>query len=820
MLFTARVAAAAVALIVIAAYYLLASIPFSYYHFLQVPQLPWLPTFVLLHPLLFAAALAAIVPRPRLVSPALRPWIRYVALAGATTTVCMAAIEAIPVLQSFEVAAALAFVPLLLLTAAAALNIAAARADAGSAGIAVLFDGAPIARAALAGFLVGAAYVAAGAERGAAATLGRAELAAAAAISVAAHVACFSAAALALALVRRLSRRRPGIEPLAIAACAAVAGAVVIRRSLLTALILSDVRAASMAAALALAIAAAVWAARANGDRSRAVVVRRARWRTAAPLIVVLTLLVAVLPPMLLLADWGGSLQKMMALAAWAAAVAFVADARVRDRRQAVLAAALCVAAFTAASTVVIASRGGVPSARADGPPRLDLGVVLDRYATFDPSFTVLLDVFRPVVSDNDFYRTVRAAGDATDDRSLGAVPLSLADVTRRPLARPPNIFIVVVDSLRPDYVSAYNPAATFTPAIGAFASERDTIVMRRAFTQYAGTALSQPAIWAGGLIQRAMYVKPFAAINNLERLTVAAGYRRYISIDPPLSAILEDWSNLVRLDAHLTHPERRDEAFKFDLCGTVPDLIGHLDRDPSDRPVFFYSQPQNIHIRVLAGDSYPRDERVTIGGRPFFKPAVGAISRIDGCFGRLVDDLKARGLYDDSIVVLTSDHGDSYGEAGRWAHAFYMAPETLRIPLIVHVPRKYLAGRTWDPDALALLTDVTPTLYDLAGYPPAPGGEIAGRSLFARAGSVVKPRDMVLVQSSYSRVYGLLDGGARWMYVADANHDREEFYDLRILDPAVSPFPKPVASADRPKYRQWLLDRMGRLNAFYVHRP
>jgi len=817
MFFTARVAAAAVALIGIAAYYLLASIPFSYYHFLQVPQLWWLPTFILVHPLLLAAALAAVVPRPRASAPALRPWIRYIALAGATTTVCMAAIEAVPVLQSFEVSAALAFVPLLLLTAAAALNIAAARTDAGSASAAALFGGAPIARAALAGFLVGAAYVAAGAERGAAATLGRAELAAAAAIAVAAHVACFTAAALALAAVRRLSRQRPGVQPLAIAACAAIAGAVVIRRSLLTALILSDVRAASMAAALAVAVAAAVWAAAAHARRAPDVM-RRARWRTAAPLAVVLTLLVAVLPPMLLLADWGGSLQKMMALGAWAASVAFVATARVRDRRQAVLAAVLCAAALTAASTVVVASRGGVPSARADEPRRLDLGVVLDRYATFDPSFTVLLDVFRPVVSDDAFYRTVRAAGDATDDRSLGAVRLSLADVSRRPAARPPNIFIVVVDSLRPDYVSAYNPAAAFTPAIGAFANE--SIVMRRAFTQYAGTALSQPAIWAGGLIQRAMYVKPFAEINNLERLTVAAGYRRYVSIDPPLNAILEDWSNLVRLDAHLTHPERREEAFKFDLCGTVPDLIGHLDRDASDRPVFFYSQPQNIHIRVLAGDAYPRDERVTVNGRPFFKPAVSAISRIDGCFGRLVDYLKTHGMYDDSIVVLTSDHGDSYGEAGRWAHAFYMAPETLRIPLIMHVPQKYLAGRTWNPDALALLTDVTPTLYDLVGYPPSAAGDIAGRSLFAPAGTAVQPRDLVLVQSSYSRVYGLVDGDARWMYVADANHDREEFYDLTIVDPAVSPFPKPVASADRPKYRRWLLDRMERLNAFYVRRP
>ena len=809
MFFMARCAAAAIALIGVAAYYLLASIPFSYYHFLQVPQLWWLPTFILLHPLVLAAALAAIVPRPRAVPASVRPWIRYVALAGAATTACMIAVNVAPVLLSYEVAAALAFAPLLLLTAAAALNLAARRGEAGPV-VSAAPGNAGIARSALAGLLIGVAYTAAGAERGAAATLGGTEVAAAAAISIAAHLVCFTTAALAIALVRRASRRRRGgaaVERIAVAACATVAGAIVIRRSLLTALILSDLRAACIALALAVAIVGTVWAASAGAPRP---VDRRRRWPKALLLLAALILLVAVLPPMLVLADWGGTLQKIMALTAWSASLAFVATARLRGRRQTAVAAAVCVAALTTASTVVIATRGGVPGARADEPRRLDLGVVVDRYATFDPSLAVLLDVFRPVVSDNDFYRTVRAAGDATDDRSLPAVRLSIADVQRPRPARLPHIFVVVVDSLRPDYVSAYNPAATFTPAIGAFAGE--SIVMRRAFTQYAGTALSQPALWAGGLIQRAMYVKPFSEVNNLERLTVAAGYRRYISVDPPLSAILEDWSGLVRLDAHLTHPERRDEAFKFDLCGTVPDLLDHLDHDATDRPVFFYSQPQNIHIRVLAGDSYPRDERVTVAGSSFFKPAVAALSRIDGCFGRLIDYLKAHQMYDDSIVVLTSDHGDSYGEAGRWAHAFYMAPETLRIPLIMHVPQKYLSGRTWNPDALALLTDLTPTLYDLVGYTPTAGGDIAGRSLFAPAGRALPPRDMVLVQSSYSRVYGLVDGDVRWLYVADANHDREELYDLTKTDP----FPRPVAPADQPKYRKWLLDRMNRLDRFY----
>jgi arylsulfatase A-like enzyme len=69
-------------------------------------------------------------------------------------------------------------------------------------------------------------------------------------------------------------------------------------------------------------------------------------------------------------------------------------------------------------------------------------------------------------------------------------------------------------------------------------------------------------------------------------------------------------------------------------------------------------------------------------------------VHRIDGCFGAFVDDLKRRGLYDSSIVVVTADHGDSLGEAGRWGHAYTVFPEILRVPFIARLPKPLLEGR------------------------------------------------------------------------------------------------------------------------------
>src|SRR5262249_40881477 len=149
---------------------------------------------------------------------------------------------------------------------------------------------------------------------------------------------------------------------------------------------------------------------------------------------------------------------------------------------------------------------------------------------------------------DSDFYLTLRRTGDLTDDTSLAAVPLRVGEGLQPLSSKPPNIFIFVVDSLRPDYVSPYNPAVTFTPAIGRFAAE--SFVAKHAFTSYAGTALSEPAIWAGGMIPRGIYVKPFAAVNNLERLARLGGYRRYVSVDEVLAVVLEDWQDVVHVDA------------------------------------------------------------------------------------------------------------------------------------------------------------------------------------------------------------------------------------------------------------------------------
>src|SRR3954467_11829197 len=410
MLIAVQYVVSAVALILLATYYLLASIPFAYYHFLQFPHFWWLPIFITFPPGVFAVALALALPRSRAVATPLRPWIRYVAIAGVTTTACMAAVGFAPVLLTSEIAATLAFLPLAFLTAASGITIAGATSGVNET-TPLRPDGAAVCSvAAIAGLLIGVAYAAESAARGAALTLGRTEFATAAAVSIAAHTICFAGAALVVASARRFARRwaNRSVEAAAAAVCAAVAVAVLVRRSLLSALILSDSRAALVAMAVGLAVVSAIWAANTGTRRSP----RPPRGFSAAVALTALGVLIVVLPRMIVLADWGGTLQKILVVFAWVAAVTFVAGTSFRIRRTAIA----LVVVFAAASTAV-AARHPNPGAREQRP--LDLSLAVDRYATFDASLGVLLDVFHPMVSDGNYFSTLRAAGDATDDRSL-----------------------------------------------------------------------------------------------------------------------------------------------------------------------------------------------------------------------------------------------------------------------------------------------------------------------------------------------------------------------------------------------------------------
>ena len=295
---------------------------------------------------------------------------------------------------------------------------------------------------------------------------------------------------------------------------------------------------------------------------------------------------------------------------------------------------------------------------------------------------------------------------DASKARTSSRSTSTSSQTWTRSSERPPHVFLFIIDSLRRDYVSPYNRAVSFTPAMQAFAG--DSFVFTRAFSRYGGTGLAVPSIFAGAMVIHKQYVTPFARMNALEKLVVAKGYRRFITEDHITDELFAASSGTIGLDHQVTE-------MLHTFCRTMGELGHHLESLPDGPPVFAMTRPLDLHIgnivsaKVPPGESYPG----------FHGPYAARVRRIDACFGEFIETLKRAGLYDNSIIILTSDHGDSLGEGQRWGHGFTAFPEVLRIPLIIHVPAALRARMSADLGRVSFSTDITPTLYALLGEPP-----------------------------------------------------------------------------------------------------
>jgi N-acetylglucosamine-6-sulfatase len=98
----------------------------------------------------------------------------------------------------------------------------------------------------------------------------------------------------------------------------------------------------------------------------------------------------------------------------------------------------------------------------------------------------------------------------------------------------------------------------------------------------------------------------------------------------------------------------------------------------------------------------------------------------VDESLGRIREALVRAGKLDDTVIVLTSDHGYFYGEHGLNEERRLAYEEAIRVPLLVRYPRRVRAGLA--PDRFALGIDLAPTLLELGRAAPDPG--VDGRSL------------------------------------------------------------------------------------------
>src|SRR2546430_13879932 len=143
--------------------------------------------------------------------------------------------------------------------------------------------------------------------------------------------------------------------------------------------------------------------------------------------------------------------------------------------------------------------------------------------------------------------------------------------------------------------------------------------------------------------------------------------------------------------------------------------------------PFFVFAHYMDPHdpyfVHPFNGEGYARvanpNPPASVAGL-YRKLYDGEIAYFDEQLGVLLDDLRARGLYDRTLIVLTADHGEEFQEHGGWWHGTTLYDEQIHVPLVVKPPAR--AGGGAAGGEVSRPAGIPPTLLTPAPRsPPAP---------------------------------------------------------------------------------------------------
>jgi arylsulfatase A-like enzyme len=180
-------------------------------------------------------------------------------------------------------------------------------------------------------------------------------------------------------------------------------------------------------------------------------------------------------------------------------------------------------------------------------------------------------------------------------------------------------------------------------------------------------------------------------------------------------------WDRLDHSSAPRTISIEGDSYVSGDKLADV--AIGELERlARSKARFFFWTHWVDPHSEYVRHD----DHDFGSGSRERYDSEV---SFVDAAVGRVLDSLDRLGLSDKTVVIITSDHGEAFGEHGMIRHGFEVWEELVRVPLILHVPGAP-PGRI---DAPRSLIDVAKTILDVFDV------SVQGEGDFVRGTSLLK---------------------------------------------------------------------------------
>jgi arylsulfatase A-like enzyme/Flp pilus assembly protein TadD len=337
---------------------------------------------------------------------------------------------------------------------------------------------------------------------------------------------------------------------------------------------------------------------------------------------------------------------------------------------------------------------------------------------------------------------------------------------------------IVTIDTLRADRLGCYGSTTVATPRLDRIA--REGALAPDASAHVPLTRPSHVTLFTGLLpashgIRDNVSPALDAKVPLLAETLHAAGFRTAGFVS---SVVLSRQSGLQRgFDTYSDAFDVDDDDARFLNTiqkrgdGPTAEAIAWLEKEaPSGARLFAWLHLYDPH------DPYEPPE--PYASRYADRPYDGEVAYADELVGRLDDALTRLKLRDDTLLVVTADHGEGLGEHGEEVHGYFVYETTLRVPLLVRGPGVTAGTRL---PVTAHTSDLLPTVQALAGL--APPARTDGRSLArALAGGAAPDASATYAESltpllhyGWSDLRALRDG--RFKYILAP---RPELYDLR----------------------------------------
>ena len=386
----------------------------------------------------------------------------------------------------------------------------------------------------------------------------------------------------------------------------------------------------------------------------------------------------------------------------------------------------------------------------------------------------------------------------------------------------PRSILLISLDTLRPDHLGAYGYERATSPRLDALAAEG--VLFETAVSPAPWTLPSHASMLTGlypshhGLTEVSASLPPSvptlalalrragfatAAVFNSQYLTDGYGFHHGFDVHEYVREVVSARAptRLVTDRAiHFLREHREERSFLF-----LHYYDAHSDYRSYEEFERRFARPYTGEIDGTTAQlrAY-REGRIPIAAEDAARLVDlydAGIAQLDEEIGRLLDLLLSEGLAEDTLVVVTSDHGEEFLEHGGVLHGRTQFDEILRVPLLMRGPGLPAGLRLRQPVSLV---DLLPTLLSLVGVPL--GFEVDGVDLseLLRGGDLASPRVLFGEADHHREFHDVTRSARRGRYKLHHNlvTDERVFYDLE-RDPGER---TPLAAEHDPALRDLAL--------------